>query len=802
MLSSVLSHFRYAFRAMLRHPLVSVSILLTLALSIGANTAVFSVVNAVLLRPLPYPQSEAVVKIGSLQSLPDIADWRQQQSGVFEEIGIFQPREYDLLVEGKPQRLPGAAVSPALFQVLRADSRIGRRVMQRDNQAGGQRVVTLSYDFWQRHFGGQEEVLGQPIRLSGNEYTIIGVLEQGFSAPSLQPVDLWTPIFVEAPWAITDRGARAMEAIARLGPGIPLRRAQADLEQIAARLEQEHPATNKQVDVSVRELQTALLGETGPRLLTVFSAVALILLIAAANIATLLFVQSAARRREIAIRRVLGASRVNLAAQTLAESLLYAMLGGLLGLAATWLSLRAIVAAIPFQFPHLISIQLDWRVLLFALMLSLGAGLLFGQAPLLQAFGSRMSEALTGRSSGSLAGRGRTVRRFLVVVEGALAVSLLIVATLTVQSFFKLSSSQIGFAPDNILSVQLSLPTSRYYSISSQTAFFSQVFDRIESLPGVESSGAVSHLPLGENALTHGFLIEGRPQPAPGEAPEAYTRLVSPGYFKTMQIPLLAGRFFEDGDREEAPYVAIINQALARRFWPDNRAPLGERIQWIYGPNEPWLEVVGVVEDVRQFGLDSPDEPAVYTPYRQKLRDWKRWMTLVVRCQAPSPSLAESIREEIWAVDPNLPISEVGMMEDRLSSSIAPERFTSSLLTIFALIALLLATLGVYGVISFSVMQRTQEIGVRMALGAGRQEVLTMVLREGLGLVLLAVVLGVAVAVVFASFISRLLYQVSAYDPLTFLAVPLLLLLVTALACYIPARRAASVQPVEALRYE
>jgi len=797
MLDGIKNDFLLALRSLRRRPLATLYILLTLALGIGANTAAFSLFQAVLVRPLPYGQSQELVKIGQLQALPDILDWREQDQ-VFTDIGAFQARYYDYLSDGRPERLSAGLASASLLEILGVAPSSGRLFTAAEDRAGGERLVVLSERAWQRWLAGDPGSVGSTINLSGSPYTIIGIVPSSLLAPTYEPVDLWLPLSVEASWATTDRGAAVMNAYGRLRPGTDLERARADIETIASRLEAEHPETNKDRDVSLVPLAEALFGDSRPVLVLLIAAVALVLLIACANIANLLLARAIEERHEIAVRSALGASRWVLIREMLARGLVLTTLGGLVGFGLAWGLLRGFQALAPPDLRRVGEAALDGTALAFTLGIALVTCLFFGLLSGL--FASRSRPAAHLVKGGALKAQSFGIRHALVISEVVLATVLLIGSGLLVRSFYRLTNVDLGYEPGQLLTLDLTLPTSRYYAIEPQTAFFREVFERVGALPGVESVGAVSQIPLGERAIDHTFYIENR-VPAPrGEEPRASTRLVSPGYFPTMGIRLLAGRQFNDLDGTDAPLVAIINESMAREHWP-NENPVGQRLRWIYGPQpQPWMTVVGVVGDIKQFGLDAQDGPAVYTPYTQKLRDWKRWMTLVVRSQLPPDSLIESVKREIWSVDGELPIAEVESMAAAVTTSVSTERFTLLLLACFTALAVLLAAGGIYAILSFLVVERRQEVGVRMALGARPPEVVRLFVRQGMSMVGLALLLGAGVALLLTRFMSALLFEVEATDPIAYILALLLLAAVAALACYLPARSAARLDPVRTLR--
>ncbi|HEV2915193.1 MAG TPA: ABC transporter permease [Pyrinomonadaceae bacterium] len=814
MMSTFWQDLRYGARMLLRKPGFTLVAVITLALGIGANTAIFTVVNAVLLRSLPYPQPEQLVRIGgtNLQrnktlgtmSPQDFYDWRDRNT-VFESIAAYDSWSPSLTGTGEPERLAAGRVSASFFNVLKSEPALGRSFLPTEEQRGNQMVAVLSYGLWQRRFGADPKIVGRQIMLNSVGYTVVGVMPRDFESPQFSGIgfeqpELWAPFAPDlTQWS---RSGRAVDAaIARLKAGVSLEQAQAEMHLIARQLQQQYPEENAGEDVSLASLHGQLVGKIRSALLVFLVAVGFVLLIACANVANLLLARAAARQREMAIRTALGAGRYRIVRQLLTESLLLSALGGLLGLLLALWATDYLVALGSDSIPRLGSIGLDLRVLSFTTALTFLTGIAFGLAPAISTSNPDLNETLKegGRTSTGGAGRQR-VRSLLVVSEIALSLLLLIGAGLLIKSFMRLQRVDPGFDPRNVLSMSIFLPGTKYPEESQHVAFFDQLDERAASLPGVEAVGMVSNLPVSGNFDTVSFYIEGQPVPAPANVPDVERYTINSDYFRAMGIPLLSGRPFGAQDRADAPAVAIIADTAARRFWP-NESPIGKRIKLgsLDNPERPWISIVGVVGDVRHYGLDIAPEPQLYLPHRQNPT---QFMTLVVRSTGNPEGQIAAVREQVWAIDRDQPVFNIKPMESFVAESIAPRRFTMLLLGLFATVALVLAIIGLYGVMSYAVTQRTHEIGVRMALGAQGSDVLKMIVGHAMTLVMIGVVTGLVAAFALTRVISSFLYGVSATDAWTFVAVPLLLCAVAAAASYLPARRATKVDPMVALRYE
>lgn len=793
----------YGFRMLLKNPGLTIAAILTLAIGIGANTVIFSGVNAILLRPLPYENPDQLVmiweripKINEQEgkvSYPDFLDWKRQ-SQLTQSMGIFSRWGFTLTGVAEPEHLKGAIVSADFFPVLKTKLALGRAFSAEEDQPGAGRNVVLSHNLWQRRFGSNPNVIGQQVTLNDNNYTVIGVLPSDFEFEPLKDVTLWAPMgAVAGKDIIENRGYRVNnQVIARLKDGVTPQQAQAEMTGIASRLEAQYPDTNAGVSAGVVNLHEQIVGDVRMVLLIIFGAVTSVLLIACVNIANLLLARSAVRKTEMAVRAALGASRGRIVKQLLTESVLLSLIGGTLGLLIALIGTQLLISISPESIPRLSEATIDLRVLGFTFGISTLTGILFGLAPALQASNPDLNETLKSTTRGSTANRNR-VRSFLVVSEVALALTLLVVAGLLIRSFVRLQDVQPGFDAKNVLTMQMSLPQTRYPDEQKQAAFFQQLLPRIEALPNVAAAGVVNSLPLSGQGAGISFQIAGAPPAAPGEQLESQYRVASPNYFRAMNIPLLKGRLFTDRDDLSAPGVAIINQAMAKRFFP-NEEPLGKRVGFGGGPF--WCEIVGIVGDVRHYKLASEPQPEVYLTNAQ---DPWRFMTLVVRTTNDG-NIIGRVREEILAIDKDQPVYNIRPMEEVLSESVAQPRFNLWMLGIFAGVALLLAIVGIYGVMSYLVVQRSQEIGVRLALGANQKQILKLVLGQGMILTVVGVVVGLIAAFAITRTMSSLLYGVTATDPITFVVVSLLMLGVAVVANLIPALKATKVNPLTALR--
>src|SRR5258705_3793732 len=798
-MDTLLKDIRYGIRGLLKRPAFTVIAIITLGLGIGANSAIFSVINAVLLRPLPYNEPDRLLSFRSNQSAPDLADV-EAQTRTFSKVGgqVLQPLDYT--AGSEPTQFQVGLVTGGFFETLGVRPELGRFINAEDDKVGGSYVAVLSHPLWTDQFGGDRQIVGKTIPLSGNVYTIIGVMPAHFAAPQTN-TDAWTPVHITNPLAANFRGVHFLRSYGRLAPGVNVDQARAEMQVIDKNLAAQYPADNKNRNTVLVPLHERVVGESRKALIVLFAAVCLVLLIACANFANLLLARAAEREREFVIRAALGAARWRLIRQLLTESLLVSFAGGLVAvLLAIW-GTSVLVAVKPENLPRLQEIGVDSRVLGFTFGLSLLTGVVFGLLPALTVSRGGVNEVLKegGRSATAGAARQR-LRSMFVVVELAVALILLVGAGLLIKSFWKVRAVEPGFKTDHLLTMRVELPETRYKEVDKQTRFRRQVLDAINSLPGVNAA-IVSELPMSGDSLDHDFLIEG-PQPIPpGEEPTLETRSVMGDYFDKMKIPLRAGRVFGPPDFvEKAPLVGIANEAMVRQYFP-NEDPLSKRVRWARDPEIHWMTIVGVVVDVKHFGLDLPEQPRLYSPYVQA-DPWKRWMTVVARTQSDPAAMAQAVKQQIWKTDSQLPITKVHTMSEVAAESFAARSFNMFLLAMFAILALILAAVGIYGVMSYAVTQRTQEIGIRMALGARAIDVLKLILRNGLTMTLIGVVIGIGGSVAFTRLLATLLFGVAPTDSLTFAVVSGVLIVVALLACYVPARGAPKVHPLGALRYE
>jgi predicted permease len=804
---------RLAARALGKNPGFTTVAVLTLALGIGANTAIFSVVYATLLRPLPFPDPERLVAIYSQFlalnlsrggcSPAEYYDFRQQ-SHLFEDLAALWTNSYNMSGPGggddRPERLLGGEVTATLFPLLGLRPVIGRVFTEEEDQPGRNQVVVLEEGLWRRRFGADPKVIGRRVRLNGETFTVIGVIPPTLG--SLSEVQLWRPIaFTAEQRSPQRRGNKFLLVMARLKKGVSLAEAQAGMDRVAAALGREFPTSYPATSgwgILVAPLGEMMVQDIRPALLLLMAAVGLLLLIAATNVANLMAARAVGRWREIAIRHALGAGRWRIARQLLAESLLLALYGGAAGLALGWWGLKALAQASPPNLRRLGEVDLDPAVFVFTFGVSLATGLLFGLGLAVQASRGNPCESLKEGARGSSGGRKRRLRSFLVVQEVALAMILLIGAGLLVQSFVRLQRVDPGFRPEGILSFRVSLPPARYADLAKMSAAWRGILDAVRNLPGVTSAGAVSVLPFSGSNFPAAFAIEGRDTPPGGTAPLGDVRIVSPGYFSAMGIPLRRGRLFAETDTAEAPGVALVDEKLAKQYWP-NEDPVGKRVRRSVLQSLPWLTIVGVVGHVKHSQLDAESRGAIYYHYSQVPASN---MTVTARTAGDPRGLSGAVQNAVAAVDRDLPVFDVKTMEQRLLDSLSPRRFAMRVLGLFSAVALALAAVGIYGVMAQSVSQRTHEIGIRMALGADEPGVLRLVVRQGMTLAAVGLAVGAAGAVILTRLMTRLLFGVEPTDLATFAAAALALGGAALAACYIPARRATRVDPVVALRHE
>jgi putative ABC transport system permease protein len=789
---------RYGARVLTRSPGFTLASVLILALGIGANTAIFSVVNGVLLRPLPYPEPERLVMVwanverrgGPAQEWTnpaDLHDWRTQNQ-VFEDMAALAGDEATLGGEGEPEQIAAAVVTHPMFRVLNIRPALGRDFRVEDDQPDGRSVVLLSHGLWQRRYGGDPQIVGRTITWDGRPFTVIGVMPAGFRFPVIPAAELWTPLG-QPP---EHRGNAYLRVVARLKPGVTLAQAQADMGVIASRLEMQYPDTNEKLGVTLTRLSDFLAGPARRALLVLQAAVASVLLIACANVANLLLARGTAREKEIAVRLALGAGRGRLLRQLLMESALLSAAGAGLGLLFAAWGLDFLIAGLPADGRAFFAVQIDSVVLWFTVAVAALTALLFGVMPARQALRLRLQDSLKeGRAASPRRGR---LRQMLVASEMALSLVLLVGAGLLLRSFAELVWVDLGFKAERVLQARLLLPRIRYADGAPVRQGFAQIVERARALPGVTGAAGTSNPPLSGIDADMVFRVEGRPEAKVGEQAVAWYRSVTPDYFATLGIALRRGRMFNEGDGPDGPHVALINESFARKYFP-GEDPLSKRI----GHPRLWRQVVGIVGNVRNFGLDREEPPAVYLPHAQASF---RFMTLLVRTHGDPSALAAGLRGAVREVDPDLALANVSTMEQTVARSVSDRRWTMILLGVFAGLALLLAVIGLYGVLAYSVAQRTSEIGVRMALGAQRQDVLWLIVAQSARMWGSGLLTGVVGAVVAARAMSGLLYGVEALDGVTFFAAPLVLGGVAFAASLLPALRAARVDPVVALRYE
>jgi putative ABC transport system permease protein len=748
---------------------------------------------------LPYDDPSRLISFRSNQSAPDLEDV-ESQSKTFSRLGgmVMQPLAYTGGTE--PVQFEIGQVTGGFFETLGVRPERGRFITNEDDKNGAPFVVVLSHDLWVKQFNSDEQIIGKAIPLSANMYTVIGVMPETFVTPR-DATEAWTPVHVSNPVAANFRGVHFLRTYGRLAPAVNIEQARAEMRVIDQNLAAQYPAENKNRNTALSLLHERIVGETRRSLFILFAAVDFVLLIACANFANLLLARAAERQREFVIRGALGAGRWRLMRQLLIESLLLSLGGGATAIVLAFWGTKLLVSFKPENLPRLTEIGVDGRVLAFTLGISVLTGLIFGLVPAWAASRGRVGDALREGGRSATAGSARQrLRSAFVVAELAVALMLLVAAGLLIKTFWKLRSVEPGFNPDHLVTMRVELPETRYKDVAPQTRFRKQVIAGMNSLPGVQAA-MISELPLSGDSLDHDFLIDGRPPIAPGDEPSLETRSVLGDYFKVMQIPLKQGRDFGPQDFDEkAPRVGIANDALVRQYF-QNENPLGKRIRWARDPEIHWIEIVGVVGDVKHFGLDLPEEPALYTPYTQ-INPWKRWMSIAARTQGDPAGTAQSLKQEIWKVDAQLPVTRLKTMSEVSASSFAARRFNMSLLSLFAGLALVLAAIGIYGVMSNAVTQRTPEIGIRLALGASPIDVLKLIVRNGLTLVVIGVAVGLVGAFALTRLMTTLLFGVTPTDGLTIVIVSAVLIGVALLACLIPARRATRVDPLVALRYE
>jgi putative ABC transport system permease protein len=809
-LDNLLNDIRYGLRMLRKSPSFTFFAVAVLALGIAANSAIFSIADAVLVRPLPYRDANRLVIIwedASAYGFPkdtpapgNFSDWRTRNQ-VFDDVAATGfGGSFNLTGQGLPEKLTGREVTANLFSVLGVTPELGRDFRPEDDVPGATPVTILSHGLWLRRFGGDPQILGKEISLNYEKYIVIGVMKRGFQFPDRE-AELWTPErFTKE--ELANHGSHFLEVVARLKPGVALENANADLAVIAEQLQKEHPDSNAKVGAFAVPLREELAGDVRPAILMLVGAVCFVLLIACANVANLLLSRATGRRRELAMRLALGATRGRIVQQMLTESVLLAMLAGIAGLLLSVWGTKFLATLIPAGIAPMAGTGVDGRVLLFTLAVTLATGVLFGIIPASRVSQLHLTPSLKqGGGQSGVGSGGQRLRDALVICEVALAIVLLAGGALMIRSLQNLYHLDPGFRADHVLVLHTPLPHEKYKAFTTRTAFYDQVLAKVENLPGVVAAGYTTWLPLTNPGGAMGVTLEGKPDPAPGHALIPNVRIISKDYAPALGMKLIEGRLFEQGDGFGKPLVALINQTLARNYWPGEN-PVGKRFKTGgYSGKSPWITVAGIVGDIHQAGLDIPARAEMYFPYQQQ-DDGFDPEFLAVRTSGDPMALAEIVRQQIWSVDKEQPVAGVMPLEDLVDENLSSRRMQASLLGGFAGLALLLVTLGIYAVLSFAVTQRTQEIGVRVALGAQPRDVLRMIFSQGFKLFLIGAAIGLAAAFALSRALVHLLYGVSAYDPASFAMVTILLAVVALVACYIPARRATRVDPLVALRYE
>ncbi|HSB10529.1 MAG TPA: ABC transporter permease [Blastocatellia bacterium] len=806
MMEAIFQDLRYAFRTLVRNPGFSTVVVLIVAFGIGANAAIFSFVNGVLLSNLPFPEPDRLILLternpekakSGVVSPRNLEDW-ERQSKTIENFGAWRDWSFKIETPEGPNFVSAGIASPGLFKALDIKPVAGRLFLPEENQPGRDHVALISYAYWQASFGGDSSIVGQTIRLNREKtesFTVVGILPPTLKSLGLGRFDVWAPVSVD-PDQYLERYVRNRRVYARLKPGVSINEAQAEMDVIAKQLAEQYPKDNAGFSITIASLGDAQVRDVRPALLMFLGAVGLVLLIACANVANLLLARASARRKEFAIRAALGAGRACLIRQLLTEAVVFSLVGGAIGVLLAFWIVDLFVAISPGSIPRLDHVKLDGRVVVFALSLSLITGLLFGLSPAIGSSKVNLVEHLKEGQRGSTAGLAARLRALLVISQVALALVLLIGAGLLGKTFVRLVTLQPGFNPENLLTFQLFPPMERYKKGTEVAAFYQRATEEFRSIPGVQSVGATSAGPQFGGNEPVDFLVDGKPAPASGEYPHARYYNIGPDYFRAMQINVLAGREFNDRDTHDAPGVAIINQTMARRHFA-GEDPLGRRLLLVR--ENQALEIVGVVGDVRRFEVDDVVEPEIYYSYMQRPR-WASYFA--IRTDADPIGIVAAVRSRMLGVDKDVPVLNVTTIDQQISTALRAPRFNTALIGAFAGLALLLASVGLYAVISYSVTQRTHEIGVRMTLGAAPRDIFRLIVGQGMILTLIGVAIGLGASFALTRVMLSMLFEVSATDPLTFAGISVLLTSVSLLACYVPARRAMRVDPMVALRHE
>ncbi len=811
-MADIRQDLRYALRMLAKHPGLTIVIIIALALGIGANTTIFSVIDAVLLRPLPYPDPDRLVMIwGNFAgiglpkdrnwiSAPEFVDIRDSQKS-FSQLAVFAGSSFNIKPGAVPERIDGASVSAAFFTTLGVQPARGRLFLPEDEQPGRDNVVVIGHGLWQRRFGGDPGIVGTALNVNALPHTVVGVAPAGFEFPN--DAEMWKPLaFSAEALAPNNRGNHGLRLIARIRPDLTLGQAVSDAQLVTQRIIEQNPGypyRKFQFRLVLSPLLEETVGDIRAALWILMGAVGFVLLIGCANVANILLARASAREREIAIRIAVGAGRARLIRQLLTESSLLALLGAAAGLALAWLGLYILIQIGSVSFPRLAAATLDLRVLGFTLAAALLTGLLFGIAPALQSSRTNPNALNEGGRGMTAATGARQLRRLLIIGEIALSLILLVGAGLLLRSFFRLQQIDPGFRPEGVLTVRLGLPELKYPEQAQVRNFYSEILNRVRGLPGVEAAGAISALPLSGSGSSGTTTVDSRAVTQQEASPEADWRVVTPGLFEAMSIRLVRGRYFDERDSETAAPVAIIDETMAATYWP-GEDPIGKRLK--RGGSQsmnPWMTIVGVVKHVRYLTLEAPSRVQLYWPHKQNP---PRSMSLALRTSLDPRSLANTVQREVLALDADQPVYLIRTMDEFLADSLARRRFSMLLLAVFAGIALLLAAVGIYGVISYAVTQRSHEMGIRLALGASRVSVLKLILGQSLILTSTGVVLGIGGSLALTRLISALLFDVKPTDIATYALVPALLLVVALIASFIPARRATNVDPMIVLRYE